>query len=288
MHQIPPQREWIQYKFALRIRDLMDAKKDIKILAVGTGAGDIDMDFLDEIVRCGKERLGEDGYSVLYQVVEPNVANVDTFRSRVENKPEYKRIKFLWCTGTFDKFYNDFRFRECEENRFDFAHFVRCFYHIDSVKTFDETYNHLLTKGGIMCGVGENEDAFWPKMMHFLAEHKMEHECFSCSGPVSKNYFLPGWLDLARERDWRYESYVHGYGFDVTPMYNPDNRDGNYVLDFVMHTKDARKTLDASVIEDFVKFLDSNTKERIVVENGINMLKKNFHCELGAIMITKE
>jgi len=287
-HQLPPQKDWMLYKFGLRIRDILDAKRDIKILAVGTGAGDVDIDFLDEIVKCGKERLGENGYSVLYQVVEPNAANVELFRNRVESKPEYRRVKFLWCTGTFDKFSYDFKPRENEDNKFDFVHFVRCFYHIDSVKTFDQTYNHLLAKDGIMCGIGENEDAFWPRMMHFLAERKMEHECFQCSGPVSQNYFLPGWHQLARDRDWRYESYVHGYNFDVTPIYDPENRDGNYVMDFVMHTKDSRKNLKPSIVEDFMKFLDSGKKERTVLENGVKVVKKYYPCELGAIMITKE
>jgi len=288
MHQLPPQKDWMKYKFGLRIRNLLDDKKDIKVLSVGSGAGDVDIDFLDEIVKCGKERLGEQGYSVLYQVVEPNSSNVHTFRSRVENNPEYSRVKFQWCVGTFDKFCNEFRYRENEDNKFDFVHFVRCFYHIDSVKTFDQTYSHLLAKNGIMCGMGENEDAFWPKMMHFLNERKMEHECFVCSGPVSQNYFLPGWQQLARERDWRYESYVHGYNFEITPMYDPGNQDGNYLMDFIMHTKEARKNINPTIIEDFFKFLDAGKKERTIIENNVKVDKKYYPCELGAIMITKE
>lgn len=288
VQQLPPQRDWMKYKFGLRIRDILDEKKNIKVLGVGTGSGEVDIDFLNEIVRCGKERLGETGYNVLYQVIEPNSSNIDFFRNAVKDNPEYKQIQFRWYNGTFDKFCTDFRTRETEDNKFDFVHFVRVFYHIDSVKSFDRTYAHLLAKNGIMCAVGENEDAFWPRMMHFLADHKMEHECFTCSGPVSQNYFLPGWINQARERDWKYESYVHGYHFDITLMYDPSSKDGNQVMDFALHAKSARKTVKQSTIDDFFELLDANKIEKTVMENGVPSEKIYYPCELGAIMITKE
>jgi len=287
VQQLPPQREWMTYKFGLRIRDLFDAKSELRIMAVGSGSGEVDVDFLKEIVKCGKERLG-DNYSVVYQVVEPNPSNMECFRKAVTNNQDFKRIKFQWYNGFFEKFCDDFKQKEVEVNKFDFVHFVRVFYHIDSVKGLDRAYEHLLAKNGIMCAIGENENAFWPKMMHFLAAHKLEHECFTCSGPVSQNYFLPGWLQLARERDWRYESYVQGYKFDITPMYDPNSKDGNQLIDFALHAKDSRKAFKKEVIEDFFKLLDDGKIEREIIENEVKVTRKYFQCELGAIMITKD
>lgn len=287
-NQQTPQRDWMKYKFGMRIRDILDAKREIKILAVGTGSGEIDIDFLNEIVRCGKERLGDYGYSVLYQVVEPNASNIEFFRNTVSNNTKYSRINFKWFTGTFERFCDEFKSREYEPNKFDFVHFARCFYHIDSVKAFDYTYDHLLAKNGIMCGIGENDNSFWPKMMQFLANHKMEHDCFTVSGAVSQNYFLPGWLNLARARDWRYESYVQGYHFDVTPMFDPSSKDGNALLDFIMHAKSARQTIKRSTLDDFFKLLDNNKVEKIMIKDGMKTQQTYMPCELGAMMITKE
>eukprot|EP00493_Phyllostaurus_siculus_P027209 UN27555 len=104
MKQLPPQREWMRFKFGLKMRDIFDSKKDVNILGVGSGAGDVDIDFLNEIVHCGTQRLGEEGYTVTYQVVEPNPNNVATFKKRVENAPQFSRVKFQWFTGTFDQF----------------------------------------------------------------------------------------------------------------------------------------------------------------------------------------
>ena len=112
----------------------------------------------------------------MYQVVEPNPSNVEFFRNAVSQNPEYNKIEFKWYTGFFETFCNEFKQEEIEINKFDFVHFVRCFYHINSAKAFDHTYYHLLAISGIMRGVGENDNAFWPKMMHFFADHKMEHE----------------------------------------------------------------------------------------------------------------
>ena len=106
------------------------------------------------------------------------------------------------------------------------------------------------------------------------------------SGAVSQNYFLPGWQQQARDKTWRYESYVHGYNFDITPMYEPDSKDGNYLIDVVMHTQSARKNVKRSVIDDFFKFLEAEKVDE-VIEDGIKVKKIYFPCELGAIMITK-
>jgi len=288
MLQLPPQRQWMTHKFGLRIRDMFDQKKDIKVLSIGGGAGDVDIDFLNEIVKCGKERCGEDGYSVLYTVVEPNNANVEAFRKSVSERPEFRKVQFKWHTSVFEKFCEDFKQREYESNKFDFVHFVRVFYHFDSANAFDRTYNHLLARNGIMCGMGENENAFWPKMMYFLAKHKIDHDGFTGSGPVSQNYFLPGWLQLARDKNWKYESYIHGYDFDITPMFDPSSRDGNYLIDFAFHQKNARKNTKKIIIEDFFNMLNERKFEKIITKDGKQTKKIIFPCELGAIMITRE
>lgn len=140
-----------------------------------------------------------------------------------------------------------------------------------------------------MCAVGEHEEAFWPKMMHFLAKYKMAHECFSCSGPVSQNYFLPGWIRQAREKNWRYESYVQGYHFNVTPMYDHASKEGRQLVDFAFHAKGARNVVKKDVLDEFFKVLDANKVEHDLKLNGILQGKQLlFPCEMGAIMITKE
>jgi SAM-dependent methyltransferase len=285
--QGPPQREWMKFKFGMKIRDMFELKKDVRVLAVGTGAGDVDIDFLNEIVHCGTKKRGVDGYSVTYQIIEPNTENVQAFRNRVAHKPEYNRVKFLWFTGSFDKFVADFRPRGGSD-KFDLVHFVRCFHHMDSRTVLETTYTTLLGKQGFMCAIGENEEAFWPRLMKFLAQQHTPHERFTCSGANSQNYFLPGWLDLCRIKDWRYESYVQGYKFDVTPMYDTNNKDGNHLLDFAFHVKNARQNVPNKTVEDFMNFVNDGVKERLVVRNGVQSARKYYPCEMAAIMVMKE
>ena len=223
---------------------------------------------------------------MVYHVVEPNPST--NSRKIVEERNEYERVQFKWYTGYFEQFCDEIKTRTSEADRFDLLHFVRAFYHIDSEKAFDYVYQNLLVRNGIMCAIGENGDSFWPKMMYSLADRQIEHKGFMGSGPVSKNYFLPGWLEQTRERKWTYESYVHGYLFDITPMYDPTSKDGNYLIDFVMHSKDARRNIKRSVVNDFFKFLEDNKIEREIVKNGVRGKKMYFPCEFGAIMITKQ
>lgn len=287
MQQLPPQKQWMQKKLGPRIAKLFETKKEIRVLAVGTGTGEVDLDFLSEIVKRGKEVRGDD-YSVVYQVVEPNPASVEYFRGVVTKDDNLSKVTFKWFTGFFEPFCDEFRKTASEETRFDFAHYVRVFYHIDSVSSLNTTYGELLAKNGIVAVVGENEGAFWPKNMMFLSEHEMKHECFTCSGPVSDAYFLSGWKAQVADKGWKSEVYTKKYNFDITPMFQADSKAGNYLIDFALHGKDCRNTVKKEILDDFFEFLTQNSVEEEVDEDEVKTKKRHFPCELAAIMITKE
>ena len=63
------------------------------MLAIGSGSGVVDHDFLNEIVKVGKEVLGEE-YSVVYQVVELNSDSIKYFRKSVLQIDSYSKITF--------------------------------------------------------------------------------------------------------------------------------------------------------------------------------------------------
>jgi len=288
MQQLPPQRKWMQDKLGPRLGGIFGAKKSIRVLAVGTGSGEVDNDFLNEIVKQGKQAHGDE-YDVTYQVVEPNPNSVEFFKSTVSKNVNFNKVKFEWYTGFLEDFYTEFQKKESEETKFDFVHYVRCFYHIDSVKGLKLTYDHFLRKNGIVAAVGENEGAFWPHMMVFLNDHEMKHECFTCSGPVSDAYFLTGWVSQANENKWNYEVYKEKYNFDVTEMFDEGSNIGNYLIDFAIHAKQSRKTVKKEILDDFFEFLNKLlVEEEIKNEDGEKVKRKHIRCELGAIMITRE
>jgi len=292
MQQLPPQRKWMSEKLGPRLVEIFNQRKTMRVLAVGTGSGEVDNDFLNEIVKRGKEIHGEE-YEVVYQVIEPNANSIEFFRKSVMKNDNYNKIQFEWYNGFLEDFVTEFSqdnkdVSDPEEEQFDFVHYVRCFYHIDSVSALEKTYNILLRKNGFVGVVGENEGAFWPKMMIFLNDHEMTHECFTCSGPVSMAYFLPGWVSQATKNGWKYETYTDKYYFDTTPMYDEESKAGNYLIDFCIHAKESRKTVKKEILDDFFKFLDEHIIEEEVEEDDKKVMKKYFPCELGAIIITKE
>ena len=266
---------------------MFEKKKEIRILAVGTGTGEVDVDFLAEIVKRGSEARGED-YSIVYQVVEPNPKSVEYFKGVVTKDSSLAKVSFQWFNGFFEAFCDEFRkSTDIDSNRFDFAHYVRVFYHIDSVSALQTTYDELLAKDGIVAVVGENENAFWPRMMRFLAKHGMKHECFTCSGPVSDAYFLPGWKNQADVNGWKYDVYVKKYNFNITPMFDETSRAGNYLIDFALHGKGCRQTVKKEILDDFFHLLTSQSHEEELKVDGVIQKRRHFYCELGAIMITK-
>ena len=252
-------------------------KKNIRILTFGTDQ--VDFYFLNEIIHCGKEVLGE-SYNVEYQIVQPNLHNINRFRNIVDENKDFENISFEWFTGSFIGFFNKFKESAIDINKYDFVHFVQAFYEIDSTQALEDTYNHMLALDGIVAVIGEDKTSFWGKMMHFLDDHKMEHKFFTCSGPVSEAYFLSGWLSQARNNDWKYHSYIRDYPFHITPLYLLGIKDSNNLLDYIFHVKDARNNLPRDIISDFMKFLDKWKK----VAEG----RYFFPNQFGAIMITKQ
>ncbi|XP_047142170.1 histamine N-methyltransferase isoform X1 [Hydra vulgaris] len=284
MQQLPPQREWMKNVLGARLTNLYLNKKELQVLAIGTGPGDVDIDILNELVCRGQQQHGNE-YHLVYHVVEPNNSSITFFKNRVAGDNRYNRIKFEWHEDNFESFLN--KFETEKKGKFDFIHFVRCFYYMDSVVCLNQTYDNLISENGIIAVVGENENAFWPKMMVFLDNHNMIHGSFGCSGRVSSNYFLPGWKSLADEKGWVYETYTKKYNFDITPMYDEESIDGNYLIDFSLHVKCARKTTNKDILEDFFKFLNENSIENEEIQDGKKIIKRYFPCQLGAIIITK-
>lgn len=287
MQQLPPQREWMKEKLGPKIQEIFEKKKEIRVLAVGTGTGEVDMDFLAEIISRGKAVHGDE-YSVIYQVVEPNQAEVDYFRGVALKDERLSKVTFKWYVGFFDAFCEEFIKEGDATKLFDFAHYVRVFYHIDSVSALSMTYDNLLAKDGIVAVVGENEGAFWPKNMIFLSDHGMKHECFTCSGPVSDAYFLPGWIKQAEEKKWKYVTHTKKYNFVITSMFEPESKIGNYLIDFALHGKDCRNTVKKEILDDFFEFLTKNSHEEETDDDGIKKKQRCFPCELGAIMVFKQ
>lgn len=254
-----------------QLNSLLSRKRDIRVLAVGTGAGDVDMDFLKTI----EEVAGEVEYSVTYQVVEPNASNVEHFKKIVDGK--FPAVTFQWHTGTFEDYVETYK-ADKSPSKFDFIHFVRMFYHVDTVSTLTITMKTFKANGGFVAVVGEAENAFWPKNMHFIAKHSLVHDCLTVNGPVSDLYFLPGWHRLSKENGWKSSTYTSTYDFDVTPIFDPENQDGNYLMDFCFHVVESRKNIGKEIVNDFMKFLENET----VKEND----RIIFKCELGAILIS--
>lgn len=271
---------------------IFNATKTVRVLPVGPRSGDVDHYFLNEIIKTGKDVLGKE-YSVLYQVVEPSNDSIEYFRRSILRNDNYSKINFQWYQGFFEDFIAKFEqdlkdVKDEGKEKFDFVHYVRCFYYFDSVTGLDKTYNTLLRKNGFVTVVGENEGTFWPKFMIFLNDHGIPHEGLSGSSPVSMAYFLPGWISQSQKNKWKYETYTDKHKFNMTPMFDEKSEDGNYLIDFCMHVKDARKTVKKEILNDFFQFLIDNMQEEEIEESEKRLVKKYFPCELGVIVITKE
>ena len=71
-------------------------------------------------------------------------------------------------------------------------------------------------------------------------------------------------------------------------MFDEGSKDGNCLIDFLFHGKNARKSFKKEILDDFFQFLNDNIQEGEEIEEAKKkVVRKYIPCELGIIVITK-
>uniref|UniRef100_A0A8C0ZZ42 Histamine N-methyltransferase n=1 Tax=Castor canadensis TaxID=51338 RepID=A0A8C0ZZ42_CASCN len=111
-------QEFMDQKLPGIIARIGDTKSEIKILSIGGGAGEIDIQILSKV------QARYPGVCIKNEVVEPSAEQISKYKELVAKKSNLKNIKFAWHKETASEYQN--RMMEKKElQKWDFIHMIQ-------------------------------------------------------------------------------------------------------------------------------------------------------------------
>ncbi|XP_070573691.1 histamine N-methyltransferase-like [Ptychodera flava] len=186
--------------------------------------------------------------NINYIVVEPNVAEVDKFKSLVASKQEqgqWTRVRFEFHQTTIENYLEESQRRVAEDN-FDIIHTIHCVYTMpDPGAIFVGLYGRL-QKGGMLL----NTMAAGSLEQLYVKEREINPALRSCVGSASLRRIIQ-----RRLPDVEINTIYKKMALLADECFKEESREGNMLLDFLTYTLDFRKSVSETVLSDFMAFM---------------------------------
>eukprot|EP00794_Sanderia_malayensis_P020313 gene20313-22312_t len=250
------QRRWVS-KQLIPILSESFQKPSYRILAVGSGEGDVDILILDEI----NKELAKHGIKcdISYTVIERNQSFVKRFQERVEHHKHLSNVKFQWFEGTFEEVIGGNEGPSL--GTFDLVHFVHALYYVDAENVLKYCMDELLmpTTGFVMAVV-QTEQSIYAKNCRKFKGYLPN--CFDGFTVFTDETLKP----IADKNGWKCKVEVGDRILDISDILGDqlDNNDGNKLLDFFFHADGLKKSLTPSLWKEIM----DHFKENSTFENG--------------------
>lgn len=227
----------------------------VRILAVGSGEGDIDIMALDAL-RIELVSKGIQNTRIEYFVVERNPDFVDRFKKRLKTKEsDFSNVDFRFCVDTLEHLG-----RELDGVQFNFIHLIHALYYMDAKKILYKCMHEWLSPSGVLLAVAQQEANLYAKNWRRFSSrfHKL------CG-----NFNLLCETDLAtiaNMYNWNHRIERGKRVIDVSDIVGNDSPTpaGWKLLDFFFHTNDLAATINDKELKEVIEFFKENT----VLEGG--------------------
>ncbi|XP_012595571.1 histamine N-methyltransferase [Microcebus murinus] len=259
-------QEFMDKKLPGIIARIGDAKREIKILSIGGGAGEIDLQILSKV------QAQYPGVRINNEVVEPSAEQIVKYKELVAKTSNLENIKFAWHKETSSEYQN----RMMEEKvlqKWDFIHMIQMLYYVKDIPATLKFFHSLLgTNAKILITLvsgASGWDKLWKKYGSRLPRDDL------CQYITSSD--LTQMLD---NLGLKYECYDLLSTMDISDCFIAGNENGELLWDFLTETCNFNTTappdLKAEILKDLQepefsvkkegKVLFNNTLSFIVVE----------------------
>nr|XP_005997728.1 PREDICTED: histamine N-methyltransferase A-like [Latimeria chalumnae] len=256
----------IQDFFNEKLEDYINSfakdKETIKILGVGSGTGEPDLNILKQIQALYP------GVPIIYEVLEPNVEHISKFKAAVSSTPNLKNVTFVWHQLTNKEFEKQVREKK-EGKKFDFIHMIQMMYYVGDVASTIQCFRHCLEKTGrlmiiIMSG-SSGIAKLWQKY-----EHHLKLSDFNISTDQI--------MEVLEEQDISYQYFELESDVEITDCLK-GNEHGNLLLDFLTLTCNFSESVSTALKAEILEYLHSS--EYNTEREGKNF----FDNKMGVIMV---
>ncbi|XP_042539493.1 histamine N-methyltransferase [Dipodomys spectabilis] len=253
-------QEFLDKKLPGIIASIGDSKSEIKILSIGGGAGEIDLQILSKV------QAQHPGVCINNEVVEPSSDQIAKYKELVAKKSNLENIKFAWHKETSSEYQNRVVERK-ELQKWDFIHMIQMLYYVKDIPATLKFFHSILaTKAKILIIVVSGTsgwDKLWKKYGSRLPRDDL------CQYVTS--YDLTQILD---NLGIKYDCYDLPSTMDISDCFVDGNENGDLLWDFLTETCNFNTTAPPRLKAEIMK--DLNEPEFSIKKDGKILFNNNL------------
>lgn len=259
-------QEFLDKKLPGILARIGDTKSEIKILSIGGGAGEIDLQIISKV------RAQYPAVPISNEVIEPSVEQIAKYKELVAKTSNLENIKFAWHKETS----SEYQSRIIEKNelqKWDFIHMIQMLYYVKDIPATLKFFHSLLATNAKILIILVSGTSGWGKLW----------KKYGSRLPLNDLCLYITSSDLIQMLDTlgaKYECYDLLSTMDISDCFIEGNENGDFLWDFLTETCNFTTTappdLKAEIMKDLQepefsvkkdgKVLFNNSLSFIVVE----------------------
>ncbi|XP_077009795.1 histamine N-methyltransferase [Tamandua tetradactyla] len=259
-------QEFLDKKLPGIIARIGNTKSEIKILSIGGGAGEIDLQILSKV------QIQYPGVQINNEVVEPSAEQIAKYKELVAKTANLENVKFAWHKETSSE-YQSRMMEKKELQKWDFIHMIQMLYYVKDIPATLKFFHSLLATSAKILIILVSGTSGWDKLWRKYGSRLPRDDL--CQYVTSSD--LTQMLD---DLGIKYECHDLLSTMDISDCFIDGNENGDLLWDFLTETLNFNATappdLRAEILKDLQepefsvkkegKILFNNTLSFIVVE----------------------
>ncbi|XP_040827452.1 histamine N-methyltransferase [Ochotona curzoniae] len=240
-----------------------DSKSEIKILSIGGGAGEIDLQIISKV------QAQFPGVHIRNEVVEPSAEQITKYKELVAKTSNLENIKFAWHKETA----SEYQHRVMEEKvlqKWDFIHMIQMMYYVKDISATLKFFHGLLATNAKILIIVVSGTSAWNKLFTKYGSRLPQNDL--CQYVTS--FEITQMLD---DLGIKYESCDLLSTMDISDCFIDGNENGELLWDFLTETCNFNKTappdLKAEIMKDLQEPEYSVKKEgKVLFNNNLSFI----------------
>ncbi|XP_062055370.1 histamine N-methyltransferase [Lepus europaeus] len=256
-------QEFLDKKLPGIIARIGDVKSGIKILSIGGGAGEIDLQILSKV------RVQFPGVHINNEVVEPSAEQITKYKELVAKTSNLENIKFAWHKETSSEYQNRVMEKKVLQ-KWDFIHMIQMLYYVKDISATLKFFHGLLATNAKMLIILVSGTSGWDKLWKKYGSRLPQNDL--CQYITSSDL-----TEMLDDLGIKYECYDLLSTMDISDCFIDGNENGDLLLDFLTETCNFNTTappdLKAELMKDLQEPEFSIRKEgKILFNNNLSFI----------------
>ncbi|XP_006894508.1 PREDICTED: histamine N-methyltransferase-like [Elephantulus edwardii] len=237
-----------------------DRKSEIRILSIGGGAGEIDLQIISKV------QTQYPGIQINNEVVEPSAEQIVKYKELVAKTSNLENIKFAWHKETSSEYQN--RMKEGKDlKKWDFIHMIQMLYYVKDIPETLKFFHSLLASDALILIILVSGTSGWDKLWKKYESRLPKNDL--CQYVTSSDL-----TQILDNLGIKYKCYDLLSTMDISDCFIDGNENGDLLWDFLTETCNFSTTAPPDLKSEIMK--DLQEPEFSVQKEGKILFNNNL------------